>query len=117
MGFFNRIFGGNSTPPKAADQAVLVHLNGTDLADEVYQQYDLAGIEDQLIQAIAAANVGEFDGNEIGPTGATLFMYGPDAERLFKVVEPVLRSYPLCQRGRVVIRHGGPGAVARELQL
>ena len=32
-------------------------------------------IEEPLIEAIDEAGVGEFDGNEIGPDGATLYMY------------------------------------------
>lgn len=44
-------------------------------------------------------------------------MYGPDSEKLFKAVEPVLRAYPLCKGARVVIRRGGPGAPERQVEL
>jgi hypothetical protein len=44
-------------------------------------------------------------------------MYGPDAEKLFAAIEAVLRGYPLCQRARVEIRRGGPGAKSREIRL
>ena len=53
----------------------------------------------------------------LGPTETTLFMYGPDAERLFAGVEATLRAYPLCRGARVVIRRGGPGAATREVRL
>jgi hypothetical protein len=61
--------------------------------------------------------VGEFDGIERGQDEFILFMYGPDADALFRAVEPVLRTYPLRQNARVVIRSGGPDAVGRELRL
>jgi hypothetical protein len=114
MALFARLFGRNKRPP---DQAVLVHLDGVGLPDAVYEEYDLATIEDQLSSAVTRDGTGDFDGNEVGQGGATLFMYGPDAERLFRTVEPVLRAYPLCRGARAVIRAGGPGGRERELKL
>ncbi len=61
--------------------------------------------------------MGVYDGHEFGPTEVTLFMYGPDAERLFAGVEPTLRGYPLCTNAKVIIRRGAPGAPERELTL
>jgi len=62
-------------------------------------------------------NVGEFDGNEIGEGTATLFFYGPDANRLARLVEPILKEYPMCRNARVVLRKGGPGSPQAEFQL
>lgn len=121
MGIFGRLFGkkdrGKSPQPSKPQQAVLVHLDGTGLSDSVYQECDTATIEDRLIEVIERGGLGEFDGSETGPTETTLFMYGPDAERLFAGIEQTLRAYPLCQGARVVIRRGGPGAGEREIQL
>ena len=101
------------------EQAVLVHLDGSSLPAEVCEQNDIATIEDRIIAALAGKGLGEYDGNEIGiGTGeATLYLYGPDAEALFALVEPVLAGYPLCRNARVVIRKGGPGASQREIRL
>jgi hypothetical protein len=99
------------------EQAVLVHLDGSGLPDHVYQDHDLATLEERLTDVIGRERLGEFDGNEIGPAEVTLFMYGPDAERLFAGIESVLRGYPLCQSARVVIRGGGPGAPEREVRI
>jgi hypothetical protein len=74
-------------------------------------------IEDRLIEAIDDAGVGEFDGNEIGPEDATLYMYGPDADRLFSAVEAVLRDAALPPGSNVVVRYGGPGAEERRIEL
>ena len=101
----------------STEQAVIVHLNGRDLPDSVYQEYDLVTIEEQLIDAIDRAGVGEYDGNEFGPEETLLFMYGPDAEKLFATIEPLIRSYPLCRGAKVVVRSGPPGATERQLFL
>lgn len=120
MSIFKRLFGQKSldqTQSESDQEAVLVHLDGSGLPDHIYQEYDLATIEDQLIEVIEREGLGEFDGNEFGPGETTLFMYGPDAERLFAGIEQTLRAYPLCQGARVEVRRGGPGAEQRELRL
>ena len=120
MSIFKRLFGKKALDQpqsESGQQAVLVHLDASGLPDHIYQKYDLATIEDQLIEVIEREGLGEFDGNEVGPDEAILFMYGLDAERLFAGIEQTLRAYPLCQGARVEIRRGGPGAQQRELRL
>ncbi|HTQ39229.1 MAG TPA: hypothetical protein VMJ32_09375 [Pirellulales bacterium] len=121
MGFFNRIFGKRSQPRNPSsppiEQAVLVYLDGVGLPNHIYQECELATIEDRLMATIEDSNLGEFDGNEIGPKETVLYMYGPDAEKLFAGIELTLRNYPLCQGARIIIRHGGPGANQREIKL
>jgi hypothetical protein len=74
-------------------------------------------IEGPLIEAIERAGVGEFDGNGIGPDGAELYMYGPDGEALWQIVEPVLRTAALGPGSYAVIRFGEPGARQRRVDL
>ena len=100
-----------------SEQAVIVRLDGQSLPQAVYDEYDLATIEDELIEIITKNDAGEFDGNEIGGDGATLYMYSTDAERLFGLIEPALRAYPLCRGAKVTIRHGAPGAAERIVVL
>ncbi len=102
---------------KPGEQAVLIYLDGASLPASVYERFDLATLEDQLIAVIREKNLGEYDGNEFGPAGTKLFMYGPDAKVLFSGIEETLRAYPLCQNSRVVVRLGGPGAPASEMRL
>jgi len=98
------------------EQAVIVHsaLPSVDNA-ELFRQ--LEALEDQLQSAITAAGAGEFDGNEIGQGELTLYMYGPDAEKLFTVVAPVLRHTKLTQSGVASVRSGPPGSATREVRL
>ena len=100
-----------------AEHAVVVYIDGTGLSAEDYEKYDLETIEVELQGIIDASGVGEYDGNEVGEGGATLFMYGPDGERLLITVEAALRAYPLTKHARVVIRAGPPGAPQREVRL
>lgn len=134
MGFFGRLFGrpdprpafprASRAPrpratraPRPPQQAVLVHLDDADLPDAVAETCDLATLGERLNEVVRRDGLGEYDGDEVGPTGATVFLYGPDAERLFAGIEPTLRAYPLSQHARVVIRHGPPGAPEREVRL
>lgn len=120
MSIFRNMFGKKkpaNDPRKAPEQAVLVYLDGTGLPAEVYRDCDLVTIEDRLTEIIERDGLGEFDGNEVGPAETVLFMYGPDAERLFAGIEQALREYPLCKGARIVIRRGKPGAEQREVRL
>jgi len=87
-------------------QAVVVHFQygSTDLSR-------LFELEKKLESAIETAKVGEFDGNEMAVDGSDgfLYMYGPDADRLFDAVKPVLESATFMRGARVTVRYGAPG--------
>jgi hypothetical protein len=102
---------------EAENQAVLVYLDGTSLPQALYETADVATLEDELVAVIEAGGLGAYDGNEFGPTGTTLYMYGPDASALFKGIEGVLRANALCQHARVILRSGGPGAPTSEIRI
>lgn len=121
MNIFKRLFAGKNSPPDESKdnsgQAVFIHLDGQTLPDDVYENFDLATLEDQLEDLLTENNLGIWDGHESGPGGTTIFLYGPDSERIFTTIEETLRSYPLCQNARIEIRLGGIGAKAREITL
>ncbi len=73
-----------------SEQAVLVLIPST-----VPDDFELDTIEDLLSAAVTEGGLGEFDGNEIGRGGATLFIYGPSADALFQVVAPLLQNLSL----------------------
>jgi len=43
-----------------------------------------------------------------GPEETSLYFYGADAEHMFRRLEPLLLTLPICQNARVVLRHGNP---------
>ena len=79
-------------------------FGGTDARDLA----PLFALEDELTKAIEAAGTGEFDGDVIAVDGSDgqLFMYGPDAEKLFASVERILRASPILDSARVELRFG-----------
>lgn len=93
------------------EHAVIVHFNygSTDLDP-------LFALEDKLEQAISAAGVGEFDGNEVAADGSDgyLYMYGPDADKLFDVVKPALEASSFMKGATVTKRYGPPEDGTRE---
>jgi hypothetical protein len=75
-------------------------------------------LETKLEGCIERAQVGEMDGNEIGDGECTLFMYGPDADKLFGAIEPSLRASRMAKGATVVKSYGDPDDPnAREVRL
>jgi hypothetical protein len=97
-----------------AEHAVIVHF---DYGSRDLQR--LFELEDQLESAIEAHGVGEFDGNEIAVDGSDgrLYMYGPDADRLFAVIRPVLAATTVITNAVATLRHGPPEEGVREQKV
>jgi hypothetical protein len=85
-----------------SEHAVIVHLPFPDSVDVS----DVHALEDELVEAIETAGAGEFDGDEFGGGECTLYMYGPDADRLFDSIATILRSSPLTAGGHAIKRYG-----------
>jgi hypothetical protein len=113
MGFLSRLFGRRrpeqERPPASpsSEHAVLVHLR---LSDDQFgasaQRDSIHELATELEHQIERARAGEFDGDEFGDGECTLFMYGPDADRLFAVIEEPLRASVLARGGFVIKRYG-----------
>jgi hypothetical protein len=68
-------------------------------------------VGDQIQLAINEAKVGEYDGHALPADGSEgrYFVYGPDAEAIFKVMEPVLAASPLMSGAKVTLHYGPRG--------
>ncbi len=108
-GSAHQVSGSGST---GDEHAVLISIGS--LADPLA---GLDEVEDPIIDAIERAGVGEFDGNEIGPDGATLFLYGPDADVLWAAIESAVRQVPIGPGSQAILRYGGPGAPENRIDL
>ena len=97
-----------------AEHAVIVRFDygSTDLEP-------LFGLEEQLEEAIESAEVGEYDGNEVAVSGSDgfLYMYGPDADALFAVVNPILASATCIRNAVATLRYGPPADDTRRLEV
>ena len=100
------------------EEAVIVHfsLSGDEFGtpDERMDAYDF---EDQLLEVLERANVGELDGHEFGDGEVVYFMYGPSADALFAAIEPVLRGPTAPVVGYAIRRYGAPGAREAKTEL
>jgi hypothetical protein len=103
------------------ERAVIAHLSLTEgpfgSEHECEAVADLAGL---LHRAIDDHGVGEFDGQESSEGRCVFYMYGPDADRLFGVVEPILKAAPLARGGIAIKRYGDakdPNAVEARVDL
>ncbi|HEX3948553.1 MAG TPA: hypothetical protein VHW95_01740 [Steroidobacteraceae bacterium] len=97
-----RASAGETVAP-APEQAVSVHFN--------YGNADwkpFFAFEKTLEDAIGKSGVGAYDGNELAVDGSdgSLYMYGPDADKLFKVAKPILLSTTLLRNITVTLRYG-----------
>lgn len=98
---------------RASEQALIVHFQyGSTNLDRLF------ALEGKLERAIHEANVGDLDGDEVATDGSNgfLYMYGPSADRLLKVVEPVLKSASFMDNAEVTRRYGSAKSDARELK-
>ncbi|MFI6317118.1 hypothetical protein ACIBG8_06345 [Nonomuraea sp. NPDC050556] len=62
-------------------------------------------LEEQLSAIVDESGAGEVDGFEFGEGEVVIYSYGPDASRLFSILESRLRAFPL-RPAVVVLRFG-----------
>ncbi len=75
-------------------------------------------LEEALSEAIESAEAGELDGNDVGQGECVLYMYGPNADELLRVIQPVLVTYnELLEGGHAVLRYGPAEDGAREVTV
>lgn len=82
--------------------AVYFDYESTDLGE-------LLALEQELRGALMAASAGEYDGHEAAADGheGCLYMYGADADAIWRAVEGVLWKCPFLM-GAMVVRRYGP---------
>jgi hypothetical protein len=105
MSFLKGLFGG-ARPPVKSEDCVKVHFKLSDGEYGSEQERDAVhGFTDKLDALIREHDAGEFDGDEFGGGEGTLFMYGPDADRLYETVLPALKSWAKLRGGYVIKRY------------
>jgi len=88
------------SPP---EQAVIVYF---DYGSADWKPF--FAFEKTLEDAVNHSGAGDYDGNELAVDGSdgSLYMYGPDADKLFAVAKPILLSTRLLKNIKVVLRYG-----------
>jgi len=99
------------SPEERREQAVIVHLK---LADGKFgdpkERESIIALGDKLNQIIKKKRVGEYDGHEFGEGFATLYTYGPDANKLFDAIIETVKERPSRSGSYIIKRFGSPGA-------
>lgn len=86
--------------PFGQTEGLALYLNGSDLPDEVYQTSDVNYVYDELNRLV--------DGEGMvfsywqGPTETALYLYGTSFESMKAKIAPLIDTYPLCQKCRIV---------------
>ena len=97
-----------------SEHAVIIRFEygSTDL-DPVHE------LEDTLTEVIESQGVGEYDGHEIAVDGSdgTLYMYGPDADRLFSAVKERLLATSVLKNAIATLRYGPPEDGVYEVEV
>lgn len=82
------------------DEGLAIYFNGTELADEVYENGDINDVFDILDEAVE--DIGSIHGVWDGPTETAFYFYGSSFTEMEAVLKPHLDTIPLCQKARVV---------------
>ncbi|WP_026316868.1 hypothetical protein [Actinokineospora enzanensis] len=89
-----------------SEHAVIVHLplQGGHFGGEDEQE-TVRALERRIEAALETRGVGELDGDEFGGDEVVLYAYGPDADVLFGVIEPLVRESSLLPAS-AILRYG-----------
>ena len=93
--------------PAAGQEWVAVHFKLSDAQFGTANERDAAHrFSDELSSVIEKQGVGVFDGDEFGNGEGVLFMYGPNADKLFDAVHSTLVTWEPLKGGHVIKRYG-----------
>jgi hypothetical protein len=87
------------------EQAIIIQFNYG--FDDLGPYFDLS---DKLDKVAKETGLGEYDGHEIALdySDGFFYLYAPDAERFYKVIEPTLKGASFMQGAAVTLRFGPP---------
>jgi hypothetical protein len=104
MGLLSKLFGSKKDSKKGPpEQELEVHFSyGSTSLQHLY------ALEDLVRTAIVDAAVGHYEGHDVAADGSDgrFYMYGPDAEAMLRVIDPVLTASPLMRGATVTLWFG-----------
>ena len=87
--------------------AVIVYLRLKDRGfGSENEREALFALQDQPQAALEQTNAGELDGDLWGEGECIVYLYGPNADHLFEVIEPLLRACGQAQGGYALKQYG-----------
>lgn len=97
---------------KEIQEAVIVKVALS--ADGVNGREQVIRMAQAIGDALEGSKLGEYDGWEVRGRAAHIYVYGPSADALLSLIQPVLSGIGSDLSGIVIRRYGAPGA--REVQ-
>ncbi len=113
MGFLDRLFGRQKSD-SASEHGVIVYFEyGKENLDPLHD------LERQLEELLANKGIGVYDGHEIATdlSDGFLYLYGDNAERLFKAIRETLETTDFMRGAKVKLRFGPPEEGVKEIEL
>lgn len=81
-------------------EGLAIYFNGNGLPDEVYEQYNINDVHDEINHLINGR--GQIQGHQDGLTETVMYLYGHSVEEMCQLITPLMESNPLCENARVV---------------
>lgn len=101
-------------PQSMPEHSVIIFFeNGLPYPDALYETGD------ELSALIEKEQVGFYDWHCTAEDDSHgwLYMYGPDADKLFETVKPVFEKTPFLKEGIVTLQYGPPGTETRYKEI
>ena len=105
---------GKKSKRELVEHAVIIHFQyGKDKMDDIYK------LRYKLEQKINSKGLGEYDGHEIAIdlTDGYLYMYGPNAEHLYKGIKSTLEEVDFMKGAKAKLRFGPPEDGVKEITI
>ncbi len=121
MSIFKKLFGKSSVEQetqtgngKEPEHAVIVYFDYKKISLDPLHE-----LERKLEKVITEKKVGAYDGHEIREdyNDGILYMYGPNAEALFKAVKQTLEATDFMFGATANLRFGPPGDGVKEIEV
>jgi hypothetical protein len=98
------------------EQALLLRLRlpRSEAGDETTR---IVALEEAIESALRESRAGELDGHDLRDGVWTLYLYGPDANRILESVGAVVRGARLDPSSHAIMRFGGRGAREERVPL
>jgi hypothetical protein len=115
MGLLSKLFRSNKNPSQGPpEHEVIVHFSyGSTNFQHMY------ALEDLIRYEVSEAGVGVYDGHEIPEDGSEgfFYLYGPDAEAMYRVISPLLAESSFMHGATVTLWFGPRGRKTQKREI
>lgn len=81
-------------------EGLALYVNGTELADEVYENCDINHVISTICELIKGK--GDFYSYNEHLSDTALYFYGSSYQEMVEIITPFLQEYPLCEKSRLL---------------